>query len=76
VCLLFESLKDMSVIVDDHDAQVQYSGEWISAGTSTEYNSTTSTSQTRGDTAKFEFVGAWTKLFLLSCSYQVLNLDT
>ncbi|KAJ7797586.1 hypothetical protein B0H14DRAFT_2389616 [Mycena olivaceomarginata] len=47
----------MSVILDDHDDQIQYSSGWVAGGTSLEYSTTTMTSNVAGSTATFTFEG-------------------
>ncbi|KAJ6530926.1 hypothetical protein DFH09DRAFT_1183686 [Mycena vulgaris] len=48
----------MSVIVDDRDPQVHYSpGDWAPSGIDVEYMTTTTSSNTQGDTAIFKFKG-------------------
>ncbi|KAJ6556332.1 hypothetical protein B0H19DRAFT_947990, partial [Mycena capillaripes] len=47
----------MSVIVDDHDNQIQYSSGWAGGGTSLEYSTTTMSSNVAGSTATFTFEG-------------------
>ncbi|KAJ7704863.1 hypothetical protein B0H17DRAFT_695884 [Mycena rosella] len=53
----------MSVIVDDHDPQVQYKGQWGHTGSSTEYLGTTRAAGTQGSTATFKFEGTSVGVF-------------
>ncbi|KAJ7185332.1 hypothetical protein C8R46DRAFT_1060162 [Mycena filopes] len=46
------------VIVDDRDAGVKYTGSWSQAGSSTEFDGTTTCSSTQGTSASFTFVGS------------------
>ncbi|KAJ7490740.1 hypothetical protein FB451DRAFT_1389505 [Mycena latifolia] len=57
------TLRDMSVIVDDSDEQVQYYGEWERWGSAPEYQSTSTASMTRGDNATFTFEGTSIGIF-------------
>ncbi|KAJ6506820.1 hypothetical protein C8R45DRAFT_922984 [Mycena sanguinolenta] len=46
-----------TAIVDDRDPLIQYAGAWSQAGSSEEFDSTTTFSTTTGSTATFPFVG-------------------
>ncbi|EIW77847.1 hypothetical protein CONPUDRAFT_75628 [Coniophora puteana RWD-64-598 SS2] len=50
-------------IVDDRSASIQYSGNWVPGGTSFEYDTTTTGSNSTGDTATFTFTGTWVSVY-------------
>ncbi|KAJ7047086.1 hypothetical protein C8F04DRAFT_1248118 [Mycena alexandri] len=52
-----------SAIVDDRDPGIQYVGTWNQAGSSEEFDSTTTWSSTQGTSASFTFVGTSVTVF-------------
>lgn len=68
-----------SIIIDDQDARIKYSGLWTNAGSDVNYNHTLSSSNATGATMSFTFSG--TSVYLVgdfgsggTCSYS-LTLD-
>ncbi|EIW77857.1 hypothetical protein CONPUDRAFT_139015 [Coniophora puteana RWD-64-598 SS2] len=56
------------IVVDDHDPQINYEGNWIFdepgvAGTQYEYQETDARSNRTGDTATFTFTGIWVSVY-------------
>ncbi|KDQ23755.1 hypothetical protein PLEOSDRAFT_1114115 [Pleurotus ostreatus PC15] len=50
-------MSSRSVIIDNADAQIQYSPGWRASGSPNEYKRTTSNTETRGASFTFKFVG-------------------
>lgn len=53
-----------TIIVDDRSTLIKYTGDWGKDGIPLEFQATTSTSKTQGNTAEFSFEGQ----FHLACS--------
>ncbi|KAF9502068.1 hypothetical protein BDN71DRAFT_1500219 [Pleurotus eryngii] len=51
-------MNSRSVIIDNADAQIQYSPGWRANGSPNEYKRTTSNTETRGASFTFKFVGS------------------
>ncbi|KAJ7574093.1 hypothetical protein C8J56DRAFT_1173170 [Mycena floridula] len=53
----------MSVLLDDTDPSIEYSGDWITEGVSLEYNSTTHGAASSQAHARFNFSGTYIKIY-------------
>ncbi|KAJ7574074.1 hypothetical protein C8J56DRAFT_902709 [Mycena floridula] len=53
----------MSVFLDDTDSSIEYSGDWVTAGTSLDHNSTTHGVTSSQAHAKFNFSGTYIKIY-------------
>ncbi|OCH86468.1 hypothetical protein OBBRIDRAFT_737970, partial [Obba rivulosa] len=51
------------ITIDDRDPQLKYTGSWTDAGTSANYQSTTSESQRSGSTVRFTFNGTFVAVY-------------